>query len=246
MNNNLEEFTNPTLYDVENRWGVDDEFYLAIAKRTGGPVLDLACGTGRLTRAIAEQGITVLGADVMQPMLDRAAELAPQLDIEWINADCREFNLSMRFRLVLMTSHAFQFLLTDQDQTSTLSRIHDHLVAGGLFAFETRNRSDNTFRYSIDGTRTKSVQDDQGHWIDVQTTSHYDPESQIDHIEKISTIRQSGESWSYRIALRYTPIADINRLLQDRGFSILEQYGDWDCTKFSASSPEIITVCRKN
>jgi 1,6-anhydro-N-acetylmuramate kinase len=48
MDPNLQEFTNPALYDAENRWGAADDFYLALTRQVGGPVLDVACGTGRL------------------------------------------------------------------------------------------------------------------------------------------------------------------------------------------------------
>jgi ubiquinone/menaquinone biosynthesis C-methylase UbiE len=53
MDPNLQEFTNPVLYDAENRWAADDDFYLALTQQVGGPVLDVACGTGQLARAIA-------------------------------------------------------------------------------------------------------------------------------------------------------------------------------------------------
>src|ERR1051326_443904 len=92
MDDNLQEFSNPDLYDAENRWSADDEFYLNLALQIGGPILDVACGTGRLTRAIAEKNINVTGIDIMSGMLARARLLSEKLNIEWIQADCREFN----------------------------------------------------------------------------------------------------------------------------------------------------------
>jgi 2-polyprenyl-3-methyl-5-hydroxy-6-metoxy-1,4-benzoquinol methylase len=72
MDPNLQEFTNPALYDAENQWDADDAFYLALAQRVGGPVLDVACGTGRLARAMAQRGLQATGLDIMPVMLEWA------------------------------------------------------------------------------------------------------------------------------------------------------------------------------
>ena len=72
MDPNLQEFTKPALYDAENQWDADDDFYLALAQRVGGPVLDVACGTGRLARAMAQSGLQVTGMDIMPVMLEWA------------------------------------------------------------------------------------------------------------------------------------------------------------------------------
>jgi 2-polyprenyl-3-methyl-5-hydroxy-6-metoxy-1,4-benzoquinol methylase len=113
MDPNLQEFTNPALYDAENRWDAADDFYLTLAQQVGGPVLDVACGTGRLACAIAQTGLHVTGIDIMPAMLEHARALSPQLPIAWVQADCRTFSLAQQFRCVPMTGHAFQNLLTD-------------------------------------------------------------------------------------------------------------------------------------
>ena len=77
MDPNLQEFTNPVLYDAENHWSTDDDFYLVLTQQVGGPVLDVACGTGRLARAIAQAGLQVTGMDIMPAMLERARALSP-------------------------------------------------------------------------------------------------------------------------------------------------------------------------
>jgi 2-polyprenyl-3-methyl-5-hydroxy-6-metoxy-1,4-benzoquinol methylase len=123
MDPNLHECTNPALYDAENRWGAADDFYLALTQQVGGPVLDVACGTGRLTRAIAQTGLPVTGMDIMPAMLERARAWSHPLLITWIQADGRTFTLAQPLRSVLMTGHAFQNVLTDADQDAFLARV---------------------------------------------------------------------------------------------------------------------------
>src|SRR5690606_29222012 len=115
--------------------------YLALAIGIGGPVLDLACGTGRLTRAIAAHGLPVTGLDLSPPLLARARLFAARenLQVAWIEGDIRNFRLDRRFRLALMTGHAFQALLTEEDQRACLERVAAHLEPSGRFVCEVRN-----------------------------------------------------------------------------------------------------------
>ncbi len=136
---NLEDFRDPEAYDAENDLGPEGAFFLELASAQGGPVLDVACGTGRLSIPIAQSGIEVVGVDLCAPMLARAREKSGGLPVEYIEADCRSFDLGRRFAFALMTGHAFQGMLTEDDQWTLLRVVHRHLVADGRFAFETRN-----------------------------------------------------------------------------------------------------------
>ncbi|MCB0060728.1 MAG: class I SAM-dependent methyltransferase, partial [Caldilineaceae bacterium] len=158
----LSEYTNPAWYDAENRWAPDDDYYLAMAKRIGGPVLDVACGTGRLTRAVAATGIAVTGVDLAEPMLAHARALSGALPISWIQADCRTMQLNQRFRLALMTSHGFQHLITDEDQDAFLTTLFQHLEEGGRFAFETRNPADSDWM-DTDWEKWRTFRVENGH-----------------------------------------------------------------------------------
>jgi len=243
MDPNLQEFTNPALYDAENRWGADDDFYLALTQQVGGPVLDVACGTGRLARAIAQAGLHVTGMDIMPAMLERARAVSQQLSIAWVQADCRTFHLAQQFRCVLMTGHAFQNLLTDADQHAFLTRAYDHVAVGGTLAFETRNLYGKTYGNTSDYRLWKSFQDPTGRWLDVWVASRFDAQTMIDHVQLVRQVRATGETWPSQIALRYIGVEALNRRLAEHGFTVVEQYGDWAKTPYGASSPEIITVC---
>jgi SAM-dependent methyltransferase len=246
MDPNLQEFTNPVLYDTENHWGPPDDFYLALAQQVGGPVLDVACGTGRLARAIARVGLDVTGMDIMPAMLERARALSQQLPITWVQADCRTFDLARRFRCVLMTGHAFQNLLTDEDQDAFLTRAYDHLDVGGTLAFDTRNLGGRTYSSTIDLALWRSFQDPAMRWIDVWVASRFDSQTMIDHVQLVRKVRETGEAWPSQIALRYIGVEDLNRRLAEHGFTVVAQYGEWAKTPCAPASPEIITVCRRD
>src|SRR5262245_24681563 len=100
-NFNLIEYADPQIYDLENDdFEPSGPFMLEIAKRTGDPVLELGCGTGRLTIPLAQSGVDITGLDVVPGMIEHASEKAQDLAIEWIQADARSYQLNRTFRLV--------------------------------------------------------------------------------------------------------------------------------------------------
>jgi SAM-dependent methyltransferase len=137
---NLEEYADPVDYDRQDSSDTGVAFYVALARETGGPVLEIACGTGRVAIPIAQQGFAVTGLDVVPGMLERARSKAAGLPIRWIEGDARTFDLGdERFRLIFLTGNAFQAFLTNADQEALLGRGRAHLHDEGLFAFETCN-----------------------------------------------------------------------------------------------------------
>jgi ubiquinone/menaquinone biosynthesis C-methylase UbiE len=69
---NLEEFADPHTYDIEDNTDTGIAFYSALAQETGGPVLEIACGTGRVSLPIARLGCAVTGLDIVTGMLEQA------------------------------------------------------------------------------------------------------------------------------------------------------------------------------
>ena len=127
---NLEEFQDPILYDVENTLDDDGPFFLELAVAYGAPVLDLACGTGRMSIPIAQRGLRVVGVDVAAPMLDHARRKSAGLPITYVHADATALALAERFRCALLTGHAFQGFLTEDDQRRVLAAAYRHLAPG--------------------------------------------------------------------------------------------------------------------
>jgi 2-polyprenyl-3-methyl-5-hydroxy-6-metoxy-1,4-benzoquinol methylase len=240
----LSEYLHPAWYDAENPWGPDDDFYLALAKRIGGPVLDVACGTGRLTRALAQAGLTVTGVDLMAPMLDYARTLAGDLPISWQQADCRTMALGRRFRLALMTNHTFQLLLTDAEQDAFLATLYAHLDPGGRLAFETRNPGDQDWA-DTDWECRRTFTDPAGHAIETWLKTTYDQSRLREQVDLRRVNLTTGETVESQTTLRYTPVEVLNVRLAAHGFTVVEQYGNWMLHPLIYDSPEIITVCQR-
>ena len=258
---NLEEFADPRAYDVEDSSDTGVAFYSALAQETGGPVLEIACGAGRVSIPIARLGLAVTGLDIVPGMVALARSKSAGLPARWAEGDARTFDLGEQFRLIFLTGNAFQAFLTRADQEALLGRVHAHLDAAGLFAFETRNprwASPQAGAEQYEGlfvnleTRAdekvwQTHTDSSGRDVRVSRTQAYDHVAQILHWTTYRRWRENGEQQTRvtRIALRYTFPQELAALLHYNGFTIVRQYGDWNLEPLSAASPSIIAVCRK-
>lgn len=243
---NLEEFDEPALYDAENgAFEPEGPFYLALATQHGGPVLDLACGTGRIAIPIAEVGIQVTGLDLSRPMLDYGRLKAGSLPVRFVEADCRTFDLDERFRLAVMSGHGFQFMLSDDDQRALLVRAHRHLLPGGVFAFETRNPKVESFRHVVEPEFWRAYAAPDGTRIETWTTEVPDCEAGIIHY---TVIRRwpDGREVPCRVAIRFSDAAHVERLIGEAGFEIEAFNGDWAGEGPTDDCADLIFVCRKS
>jgi SAM-dependent methyltransferase len=116
-------------------WPGEIDFYRALAvdvKGQGGSILEVGCGTGRVTLRLAQEGVPVTGLDLSPDMLAVAREKSQMMpNVRWVEADMQSFELGERFDLVLIPGHSFQFMLTPTDQTACLDCIRRHLAPGG-------------------------------------------------------------------------------------------------------------------
>ncbi len=109
----------------------DLPFWLALAAETGGPVLDIGAGTGRVTLELAAAGVEVVGLDIEPALLTALAHRARALPVETVVADACAFELDRRFGLIVAPMQTLQLL---GDRTAFLRRALAHLVPGGVLA----------------------------------------------------------------------------------------------------------------
>ena len=118
-------------------YGLD--FYVALAREANGPVLDIACGTGRILLPCLQAGVDIEGLDLFEPMLKtlRAKAAALNLSPRLHQADMSDFSLPRRYALIMIPFNAFIHNMTQEAQIRCLQRCREHLLPGGKLAFDT-------------------------------------------------------------------------------------------------------------
>lgn len=219
----------------------DFNFYLPLIM-SARAVLDVGCGTGALLRWARESGDTgrLCGLDPAGGMLNQARARS---DIEWVLGDLSSVGWDREFDLVVMTGHAFQELVEDDEIRAALAAIRSALVDGGRFAFETRNPLVRAWeRWATD--YTDEVIDAGGAIVRCE----YQVETPVEGgvVRSISTFTSPG--WEgprvSRGTLRFLGGAALSAFLSDAGLVVEEQFGDWTRDPLTGTSPEIITICR--
>ncbi|MBD8071565.1 class I SAM-dependent DNA methyltransferase [Bacillus sp. PS06] len=250
---NFEEYDDPNLYDKENEHYIPElPFLLEWAGKIQGTIIDLACGTGRLTIPMAKKGYKLIGVDLHQGMLNHAITKSTQLNlpIDWFKQDCTNLNLNVKSKLIYSVGHSFQHFLTNEEQDRLLTSVNNHLEENGIFIFDTRfpsaeellqPRTEEYWRTYMDSETQEKV--------DVYTISDYDSLQQIQHYITIRKYKnKEGEVIKEKrtnIRLRYVYPKEMERLLYANGFEIVNVYKDWNATPLSYDSNDMIYVCRK-
>jgi SAM-dependent methyltransferase len=230
-----------SLYDLFCPWEGrgDFSFYLPLIMAADA-VLDVGCGTGALLHGAREHGHVgrLCGLDPAVGMLERARLRS---DVEWVLGDLGSVGWDREFDLVVMSGHAFQVLVEDDDVMRALSTIRSALTDDGSFAFETRNPlarewerwgpTHPTVVVDADGTVVR-----MGHAVELPAEGG-----------RVSfTTTFSSPDWDQaeisRSTLRFLDRDALSTFLADAGLVIVDQFGDWDRGPLTETSPEIITI----
>jgi SAM-dependent methyltransferase len=232
------------LYEVLNPWGPCDDYYheLMMSARS---VLDLGCGTGQLLRRAAADGHpgVLVGVDLAAAMLAEAARSGGP--VAWLRDDARTVDVGRRFELVIMTGHAFQVFLTDDDVRMVLTNVWRHLAPGGRFAFETRNPAVRAWERWIPELSSVRVEAPSGEIVEAAHALQRTIEPDL--VEFTSTLQFAGSSAPVvsRSTLRFIDPDHLRALLEGIGFRIDGWFGDWDRSPVTPSSAEVIVLATR-
>jgi SAM-dependent methyltransferase len=228
----------PSLYDAMVTPGPCEAFYRELACSTGGPILELACGTGRLTIPLALDGHDLVALDASSSMIRaaRAKAEAKRAEVEFVLDDMRGFDLGRRFSLVIVSCNSLAHLTANDDIAECLNRIAKHLAPGGLLAFDVVNPN------IRDLTQTAGKKSCQSSYSSDNELIAYDP------VEQVQVLR-----WRFKAMGRKLPPIAPMRLraffpqelplrLALAGLKLVARYGDFSGGSFNGSSPNQIYV----
>jgi SAM-dependent methyltransferase len=238
-------------YDADFNTGLEDlPLYREMARRTGGPILELMCGTGRLLLPLAEDGYHLTGVDSSQPMLEVAhtslsdAGFVDQATL--LHGDVRTIELpTNHFALAFVAINSFMHLQRVNDQLAALRTAHTALAPDGLFIIDLFNpnpvhmlEEDNRLvlerHYVLNGRRVYKL-----------FASDTDPASQttrmtyfFDEVDEQGTISRRVMEFTMRWLYRY----ELEHLLARAGFVLQSLYGSYDLEPYTNHSERMIAV----
>lgn len=235
---------------AESRIAIDDiPFYVDLAKEAaaaGHRVLELACGTGRVTIPIADAGVGVTGVDRSPAMLDVARQkTAGRGNPVWTEGDMTSFEAAGPFGLVIIPFRSFLHLIEVGDQKACLRRIHDHLLPGGRLALNFFNPNLTIIGAWQGAKRGALERMGPTTW----ETREYTSADQVLHetrIEETLSDDNAVISRVYRnLRIRYVFRYEMEHLLALCGFEVEALYGWFDRRPFTEESEELVWIARK-
>lgn len=233
------------IYDGLNTFLFDLQFYKKWMPRSKeAKILELCCGTGRLTLPLAKDGYNICGVDYTASMLQQAKIKASELglNIDFIEADIRELSLLEKFDLIFIPFNSIHHLYKNEDLFRTLNVVRNHLKEKGLFLLDCFNPN---IQYIVDAEKEQKViaeyTTSDGREVMIKQTMCYENATQVNRIE-----------WYYFINGRFHSIQnldmrlffpeELNFYLERAGFTIIHKFGSFEEEVFSDKSEKQIFV----
>jgi len=249
--NNMEEQLISLYYHAHHQ-GFDDDlsFWLELAHRQGGPILELGCGTGRVLIPLAEFGYQCYGLDHNPQMLDFVHKQTPSIttkNINTIQADLTSFELDIKFPMIILPCNTFS-TLDETSRKSVLSCVNKHLSKGGIFAASIPNPEILSMLVSSDQSEIEMVfpHPKSGNPVQVSCRIVRKPDLVIFHWY-YDHLLPDGVVDRLTISTRHHLVSTSQVLdeFQKSGYAIEEPYGDFNFSPLTRNSANLIIVAGK-
>jgi SAM-dependent methyltransferase len=221
------------LYDPWSKSVVEDvAFYLEEARRSGGPVVELGVGTGRIAVPIAADGIRVIGVDSSRRMLDvcaRRAALAG-VDVDLRVGDLREPPVHERVPLVICPFRSLLHMHTDDDRRAVFAAVQRLLDMGGRFVFD------------VFTPGAEDIAQTHDRWLEREPGIF--ERAVWDEVARTLTLTVRGRDGETTMALAWLSPGEWRALLADSGFEVEACYGWFDRSPYTGGD-DTVWIARK-
>ena len=236
------------LYDLEYAHDYDLPFWLALAEREAGPVVEWGAGTGRLAVPLAGAGHDVTAVELSGEMVGRGKRKGS--NVAWVVGDMRSAQLERRYGLAVCAFNSFLCLKSVEDALAFLRNARKHLVPGGLLGIEVSAFSPEELVDPPGGPalRHDFTRELSGGKLDRLSVSGYDAATQLMHMrlfyERYDSSGTLEDRRAHDLTIRTTNRDELDLMLRIAGFEIEAVYGDFEGGPFTSTSDHLIVLAR--
>ena len=232
------------------------EFYGSLITDKIHSVLEIACGTGTITTALADrlarqhgnlELARIAGIDESPEMLRVA--MARDDRIAWVLGDMRKPVLQSSFDLVICCYNSLQFMLSDGDFVQALRVVRTVLDPDGIFAFDIYQPNLEYLTSGASNRLARAVVDERGRNLEIREDLAYDSETRVLSIDwrLVEHGQDPASSLAHaRYKFRQYNSKEVERLLAIAGFWVCERYGDFNRSPLTPTAKKQVMVCRPN
>jgi SAM-dependent methyltransferase len=230
-------------YDLIYSDDIDLGFYIREAKNARGPVLEVACGTGRILLALMREGIDATGIDYSKGMLGRLREKAKAAGLmpNAVHADMRDFSLGKTFNLIIVPYRSFLHLRDDQSRKMALATFRRHLSPNGRLILHTYNPSKEEL--AMQGGYHAFDHEDHvapdGRKYSLDWFLDYEPAGRIGHYKIVMTA-EGRDAREFLMDLGFIQPRDMEALLKAAGFRNVKSYCGFNYSMMNDACKEVL------
>lgn len=231
----------PLIYDQVNMYEKDSEFLIRLMKQTNGKdVADLGCGTGRVTKHLAEAGYLITAIDPNEEAIAYAKTHISSTAIDWIIGDSKDLNPASH-DFVIMTANVAQVFLTEESWMETLRNIYQSLKPNGQLVFDTRNSTQKVWEaWQRDLTPDHATHPETGERLEIWTDYDGMKDTIFTFYETVKVVNTGETLVHTKMQLKFRTMEEILTSLKDVGFSNVQVFGDWEHELADDSSHSLV------
>ena len=242
------------LYDLEYDHDYDLPFWLALAEREDGPVVEWGAGTGRLAAPLAGAGLDVTAVEVSQNMVEKGREKGDA--VEWVRGDMRYVKLGGRYGLAVCAFNSFLCLSSVDDALAFLRNAREHLEPDGLLGIEVsaftpeelyEGEGGPALRHDFARERGQGT---PGRTLERFSVSRYDAASQLLRMRLFYELYDRGgeleNKRAHELTIRIVGRGELELMLRLAEFEVEAVYGGFEGEPFTTRSDHLIILARRS